>query len=142
MEAKAVADVQSLALGSPYLNLEPSVFVTRIPSPRPACAVLSENCASRGSLGARPGMRQTCVFLAHMEKPFRYTSPPLTEAEPNQLNAGRCGEGGRREGKEETTDVQYCVFRVPTVFAPSSSSPQAPGFQGGLAREDRAKSHL
>ena len=91
MEAKAVADVQSLALGSPYLNLEPSVFVTRIPSPRPACAVLSENCASRGSLGARPGMRQTCVFLAHMEKPFRYTSPPLTEAEPNQLNAGRCG---------------------------------------------------
>ena len=43
-------------------------------------------------------------------KPFRYTSPPLTEAEPNQLNAGRCGEGGRRKGKEETTaDVQYCA---------------------------------
>ena len=48
MEAKAVADVQSLAFGSPYLNLEPSVFVTS-GFPRPAQLVrFSQKIARRG----------------------------------------------------------------------------------------------
>lgn len=105
MEAKAVADVQSLAFGSPYLNLEPSVFVTRIPSPRPACALLSENCASRGSLGARPGMRQTCVFLAHMKSPSAIEYIASTDRGRTESAERREVWGRRKAGREGSN---YC----------------------------------